>query len=313
MPNSCFWILCGRISARAIWRRLWRNIIDGNGATGRPLLNSELSRRAASSAVLILIASPGVWWGGYAALLLTAALGMLAIHEWLDMLRLPQPGRMQALGYAAVLAPLLAGYWGAPALGVALLILLMVGMGLLVLAAQRMGMRPRAVTQAVWAAAGVPYIAGGVLALLVVRLDQALGLELTLFLLLAVWGTDIGAYFTGRLLGGPKLWPAVSPSKTWAGLCGGIAMAAIMGYVCAAGFHARSPLTALVMAMLLAIVAQLGDLFESHVKRRCGVKDSGRLIPGHGGMLDRIDGLLGAALVLAVLLALCGGEDWPWW
>jgi phosphatidate cytidylyltransferase len=126
------------------------------------------------------------------------------------------------------------------------------------------------------------------------------GLWLVLYLMFVVWATDIGAYFTGRKIGGPKLAPMISPGKTWAGLAGGIFCAGVVGGLC----HSFSPFPAtlgmsVLLAMLLAIVAQAGDLFESWLKRRVGAKDSGTLIPGHGGLLDRVDGLVFTAPLFA--------------
>jgi phosphatidate cytidylyltransferase len=141
-----------------------------------------------------------------------------------------------------------------------------------------------------------------------VRLDQAQGLVALIFVLLVVWVTDIGGYFAGRGLGGPKLWPRVSPKKTWAGAFGGFAgsLAVAAGFA-AFGFGKSLPL--LVAAAVLSVASQLGDLFESAVKRRFGVKDSSHIIPGHGGLLDRLDGFV-AAIVLAALFGIFrGGVD----
>jgi phosphatidate cytidylyltransferase len=157
--------------------------------------------------------------------------------------------------------------------------------------------------KAAWLAFGVPYLGGSGLALIYLRDVPAKGMALTFYLLAAVWATDIGAFLAGRLIGGPKLCPIVSPKKTWAGLIGGMALSALIGYGVARGFGATRPCAAAGLALALAVVAQTGDLFESWVKRRAGVKDSGTLIPGHGGVLDRIDGLVFAALFLGLLEA----------
>lgn len=135
--------------------------------------------------------------------------------------------------------------------------------------------------------------------------DVAVGATAVLFLIGTVAATDIGAYFSGRLIGGPKLAPAISPKKTWAGLIGGMAMAGAAGAACAhfADFPGSVP-TAAIVGALLAAVSQMGDLFESWIKRKAGVKDSGTLIPGHGGLLDRVDGLAFAAPCLVALAAL---------
>lgn len=131
------------------------------------------------------------------------------------------------------------------------------------------------------------------------------GLQLTVYVLLVVWATDIGAYFAGKQLGGPKLAPEISPNKTWSGLLGGMAAAGGLGLV-AASFtpYPTTVVGCVAMGMLLAVVSQAGDLFESWLKRRAGVKDSGTLIPGHGGLLDRVDGLLTAIPVFALFVAL---------
>src|SRR5262249_38086187 len=113
---------------------------------------------------------------------------------------------------------------------------------------------------------------------------------------------DIGAYAVGSVVGGPKLAPVISPKKTWAGLFGGMALAMILGYGALKGFDIHPPL-GMALAPLLALIAQMGDLFKSFFKRRAGVKDSGHLIPGHGGMLDRIDGLVFVAFFLALAKA----------
>ncbi len=295
------------------------NIINANAGTERQLASSELQKRIISSVLLILIALVGVLAGQYWAILVLAGFGVLAIYEWLDLLRPPQVGRLQSLCYAAVVLTLLTGAWVTPFYGVALLALMTGGVFVFGVVASKKAPTtgaeakfPPPFAHAAWVALGVPYIAGGVLAVLTIRLWPMVGLGMTMYLLLVVWGTDIGAYIIGRRFGGAKLFPAISPSKTWAGLFGGIATAVCLGYVCALAFNARAPLAAAGLAAVLATVAQIGDLFESYLKRRCGAKDSGHLIPGHGGVLDRIDGLLAAAVFLALLQS-WQGEVWVWW
>jgi phosphatidate cytidylyltransferase len=162
----------------------------------------------------------------------------------------------------------------------------------------------------VWMAAGAVYIGLPVFAILWLRSQDR---ETALWLMAAVWATDSAAYGAGRIIGGWKLLPSVSPNKTWAGLVGGAAGAAIVGAAMAAGFGLGvAPWLLASMSALLALVAQGGDLFESAIKRRFGVKDAGRLIPGHGGLLDRIDGLLAAAPAAAVLCLAFGGGVTVW-
>ena len=134
-----------------------------------------------------------------------------------------------------------------------------------------------------------------------------------LWLLVVVWTTDTAAYFAGRTLGGPRLAPAISPSKTWSGLCGGMLGAALTGAFTAGLLGSERLVHAAGLGAVLAIVAQLGDL--DRVRRASawrGVKDSGALIPGHGGLLDRIDGLLFAAPALALVGLIAGPEGLPW-
>lgn len=154
-----------------------------------------------------------------------------------------------------------------------------------------------------WAAlgAGVPYVGAAAAALLWLRSHPAGGRRAVLFVLLVVWASDIGAYLVGRAVGGPRLAPAISPGKTWSGAVGGLLAAALAGAAMGAGGAWGLAVAA---ALLLALAAQSGDLLESAIKRGFGVKDSGRLIPGHGGLFDRLDGLLAAAPVAAGLAML---------
>lgn len=159
-----------------------------------------------------------------------------------------------------------------------------------------------------WAVLGIGYALAASIAASGVRRDPSSGFAALMLVLLVVWASDIGGYFAGRLIGGPKLWPQVSPKKTWAGAVGGFAASLVV----AAGFATfqlgkMAPL--LLLAAVLSIAAQLGDLFESAVKRRFGVKDSSHIIPGHGGLMDRLDGFVAAAVVAAVFGFLRGGVD----
>jgi len=152
----------------------------------------------------------------------------------------------------------------------------------------------------VWAGTGFAYASAALLASILVRKDLVNGFAALMFVLLVVWATDIGGYFAGRGLGGPKLWPRVSPKKTWAGALGGFAASlAVAAGFAACGIGKAVPL--LLVSAVLSVVSQLGDLFESAVKRRFGVKDSSHLIPGHGGLMDRLDGFVAAILVALII------------
>jgi len=176
------------------------------------------------------------------------------------------------------------------------------------------GFAPSLASRIIWTVAGMVYV--GVAAGLLAALRTApLGLEYILAVVGGVVATDVGAYFAGRAIGGPKIAPAVSPSKTWAGLGGGIVGASLVGLIgskllgAGEGSGLLAGLADIVLfGVLVAVIAQTGDFFESWMKRRAGVKDSGKLIPGHGGLFDRLDGLLAVLFALALysLYALSG-------
>jgi phosphatidate cytidylyltransferase len=152
--------------------------------------------------------------------------------------------------------------------------------------------------------AGVVFTALPGIALLWLRRDEPLGVQAVFFIIGAVVATDVGAYFSGRLLGGPKLWPQISPNKTWAGLLGGVTAAALVGAAVARWVPGASLLHLMAAGAGLAVAAQAGDLAESALKRRFGTKDASALIPGHGGFMDRVDGLSTAAMIAAASAAL---------
>jgi phosphatidate cytidylyltransferase len=162
-----------------------------------------------------------------------------------------------------------------------------------------------AAAQALWSLAGILYL-GLAAAMQMFLRDGDAGLTSVLAVGLMVIATDIGAYFAGRTIGGPKIAPTISPSKTWAGLCGGMAASGVVMALLAVelspeGIEGKVLLAYALGGALVAVVAQAGDFFESWMKRRAGVKDSSHLIPGHGGLFDRVDGLLAVSFVLGVL------------
>jgi phosphatidate cytidylyltransferase len=155
--------------------------------------------------------------------------------------------------------------------------------------------------------AGLVYIGVAALALLALRAGPN-GLHRVLFMMVVVWAADIGAYLCGRLLAGPRLAPRISPGKTWSGAAGGTLCAVLAGLALEPG----RPGQAIVLALILSVVAQAGDLLESAVKRHVGAKDSGWIIPGHGGLLDRLDGVLAAAPTAFLWAWISGPADVPW-
>ena len=149
-----------------------------------------------------------------------------------------------------------------------------------------------------WVIAGIGYAGGMVMAPVMLRADAGFGFAVILLLFAIVWATDILGYFAGRAFGGPKLWPAVSPKKTWSGAIAGTLGAVVVALLVAAQFGSFDRIAIIAVALLLSVVAQAGDLFESWVKRQFDAKDASHLIPGHGGVMDRLDGFWAAAVRL---------------
>ncbi|HYD30607.1 MAG TPA: phosphatidate cytidylyltransferase [Azospirillaceae bacterium] len=263
----------------------------------------DLKARVLSALVLGPLVLGAVWFGGWVFQALIVAAALVAVREWGRMVR-PGGGRAEYLCYLSIVAVLIGNAVAGP---MPALLVLFALTGVVYLAIGSAGGGDRWVI-----ALGLPYVALGFIALVWLRDDPRGGLALLLYLLLVIWATDIGAYAAGRSIGGPKLAPRISPKKTWAGLIGGMASAAAVGGMAAMAAGAARPLFAAALAGLLAVMGQVGDLFESAFKRRYDVKDSGTLIPGHGGILDRIDGLIAAAPVLALFHALAG-DAYAWW
>lgn len=249
-----------------------------------------LGQRTLSALVLAPPALLAAWWGGYAFAALVALAAAIMGWEWHRMVtkEFGWAGRVAAAGCAV--ASLLAVT--APGLAVAI-----VAAAALASAALSGGRGER---RHLWAGLGALYAGLPSVALVWLRGDAEVGRETVFWLLLVVWATDTGAYASGRLIGGPLLLPAVSPKKTWAGLIGGMACAGLVGALFAGGMGVGHSLGLALGSALLAVVAQAGDLTESWIKRRCGVKDSSNIIPGHGGVFDRVDGLLAAAAAVAL-------------
>jgi len=242
--------------------------------------------------VAIVAAYAGGWW--WVALVTAATIGLYV--EWLTVTCRERSVLVTATGAVAL------------ALAAPFLALARIEAALAVLAIGLAGVLLRASQSRIWVLAGFLYASAAQLASVVVRLDPVQGLAALMLVLLVVWGTDIGGYFAGRGIGGPKLWPQVSPKKTWAGAIGGF----IASLLVATGFSLLGygeALPLLIVAAALSIAAQLGDLLESAVKRHFGVKDSSHIIPGHGGLMDRLDGFVAAIMLAAIFGTLRGGVD----
>lgn len=266
---------------------------------GRPgPQRSELSLRVMSGIVMVAAAVLTLWWGGWPFALLWIVAGAVAAWEWS---RITAPERQEHIhlalgGGVAFAGVLVAAGHPYPALGWTILLIA-------VTAATRSHYRLEQVI-------GVLYASAIAIAPIVIRAEPGIGIALIAWCFAVVWSTDIAAYFTGRRFGGPKLWPAVSPKKTWSGAIGGACAGVLAGVMIA--FVARqfgAPWTygmaATGFAALIASAAgQLGDLYESALKRRHGVKDSSHIIPGHGGVLDRLDAFVVVAALVAVSVTL---------
>ncbi|MGA2292354.1 phosphatidate cytidylyltransferase [Bradyrhizobium sp.] len=256
----------------------------------------NLLMRVAVALVLAPAAIASAYAGGWlwTALVTLAAIGLYV--EWLMIVAAAREAKVVASGIVALalsVVCLAAGRIDASLLASAL------GLGVVTWLSK---------ARRHWNAAGFFYATVAAIASVMVRLDQTCGFVALMLILLVVWVTDIGGYFAGRGIGGPRLWPRVSPKKTWAGAIAGFGSSLIIGAGFAAfGLGRTAPLLALSAA--LSIASQLGDLFESAVKRRFGVKDSSHLIPGHGGLMDRLDGFVAAVVLAAILGLFRGGVD----
>jgi len=254
----------------------------------------NLGLRALSAAILAPLALACVWFGGWAFLILMAVAVALLTIEWGEMCDKETPIRAAAVMSAAILVGVFATYLGHPWIS---WILVAVGAaaGALIALARGKIDRPADI------AFGVLYVGAPTVALTWLR-EGVEGRGWTVMLIAIVWAADIGAFLVGSLLKGPKLWPRFSPNKTWSGFFGGLfaAMAAAEAvHLLMPHEGGPGPRASALVGLVVGLAAMGGDLWESALKRRFGVKDSGSLIPGHGGLLDRVDGLMFGAVVMA--------------
>ncbi|UCI33471.1 phosphatidate cytidylyltransferase [Mesorhizobium sp. B4-1-4] len=263
---------------------------------------SNLQLRVISAVVLAIVALGLTWLGGLPFRLLCAVMSAMIFYEWTRMSR---PAGAKRLGFlpemltVVFIGALIAGL---PAFWLLSLVLFLIAVTAIAALVRETGQ---------WEASGLAYASVSGLSLALLRDGDHSGLVAILFLFAVVWATDIFAYFVGRAVGGPKLAPSISPGKTRSGALGGAVGGVVAGLILAAIAGGGNLALLGVVALVLSIVAQAGDLFESWVKRRHGSKDSGVLIPGHGGVMDRVDGLVAAALALYVIGWMAAGADHP--
>ena len=269
---------------------------DGGRAPNTPQarLSSDLAPRAASSVVMIAAALSTLWLGGDVFILFWLGCALALHWEWQTIISAPKV-KARFFGGAAFIAVaagllregLIEGALASVAVGACAMAWLG-GPG-----------------KRIWAGGGLIYAGSIVISVTLLRvLSRIDGVEAILWLFAVVGGTDIMAYFGGRLIGGPKLWPRLSPSKTWAGFLVGVSSGGVLGVLGLALWPGAEPASygpLFVLGVMAGVIAQAGDFFESGIKRHFGVKDSSRLIPGHGGFMDRLDGFIAAAAFAALV------------
>ncbi|MFZ3034450.1 MAG: phosphatidate cytidylyltransferase [Parvibaculum sp.] len=278
---------------------------DASGSTPNPLPTSgdksaELRTRIISALVLAPVALGLTWFGGWPFAAMLAVAGVIMAWELSTLLPGISPTmRIMLAGFVIIAIGLTA--IGGPFVAV---LVSMAGLTFAVTIAILTG------SPTLSPAIAFPYLILPLISLMWLRHDPEGGPDygrIAIFwLLFTVWATDTFAYFAGRGFGGPKLVPRLSPNKTWAGLIGGMIGAALVGAITATWFSLGSPIGLAFVSAIIAVIAQAGDILESALKRRAGVKDSGKIIPGHGGILDRVDGLVTAAVGAAIISTLHG-------
>lgn len=265
-----------------------------------PTSASNLALRVISAAVLAPLAFLAAYFGGWPFALFWCAAALAVLWEWIALVAGPSYRLMFFSSGGAIAAAGFVAWLDRP-----IVALLMIGLG--ALAAAIFAPRERRL----WVTAGVAYAGAMLLAPMFLRADSTYGFAVVVLLFAIVWTTDVVGYFAGRTFGGPKLLPAVSPKKTWSGAIAGTVAAVVVALLVTGMFGSFNKVALVGIAFLLSVLAQIGDLFESWVKRQFGAKDSGHLIPGHGGVMDRLDGFWAAAVAACLIGLLRDGFDAP--
>ncbi|MGY5811512.1 phosphatidate cytidylyltransferase [Rhizobium sp. LEGMi198b] len=261
-------------------------------------MSRELRLRIISGIILAAVVLAATWYGGLSFRILAAAIGLLVYYEWSTITDLhgrdPQGNALGWLGLVLIA-------------GATLMAESVYSLEVLVIFVAVTAIMVAVRHKSWWLPGGIFYAGLTAIALAEIRDDDLRGFVLMLFIFATVWATDIFAYFVGRAIGGAKLAPRISPGKTWSGAIGGAIAAVVAGTAVVWSFFSADGLWIPALTLVLSICSQIGDLFESFIKRRFGVKDSSHLIPGHGGVMDRVDGLIFAcfaAFLLAIVISL---------
>jgi phosphatidate cytidylyltransferase len=269
---------------------------DAGASASAP--SNNLMLRVVSAAMLAPLALFVAWIGDWPFAVFWGAAAIAVLWEWIRLVAGPRHFLMLSSCASAIVVAAFVAWRDRPTAGI-----LLVGLG--ALAATIFAPRERRF----WITAGIGYAGTMLLAPMLLRADAQYGFFAMVLLFAVVWTTDVLAYFAGRAIGGPKLSVAISPKKTWAGAIAGVFGAMVVAVIVAGLFGSANGGTIAVIALLLSVLAQLGDLLESWVKRRFGAKDASGLIPGHGGVMDRLDGFWAAALAGCLVGLLRGGFD----
>lgn len=257
-------------------------------------MSEELRLRVQSGIAMAILVLAATWIGGIAFRLLAAAIALIVFYEWSSMTRLIESRRIGFVlawtGQVLIAAAVVLGF-----LSFASALLFAFTLFALVASVSKKGSG--------WLPGGMVYAGLTGISLAAIRGGDVTGFEAMLVIFSVVWGTDIFAYFVGRRIGGPKLAPRISPGKTWSGAIGGTVAGVVSGLVSIGFAGGAITVGTALLLLFLSMVSQMGDLFESFIKRRFGVKDSSRLIPGHGGVMDRVDGLVFACFAVYLMAA----------
>ncbi|OJF89975.1 phosphatidate cytidylyltransferase [Pararhizobium antarcticum] len=266
-------------------------------------MQTELKLRILSGIVMAVVVLFATWAGGLTFQILSVAIALLVYYEWSTMTRLADVD-FQANAFGWLSQIVVAGLILFDDVGLTIPVLSGFAIVSLLWVMLRKG--------SFWQPGGIVYAGLTGISLSAIRGDDSAGLIAMLFVFAVVWATDILAYFTGRAIGGPKLAPRISPGKTWSGAIGGAVSGVIAGVALVSSQFSLDDLRLPVLALVLSVASQSGDLFESFIKRKFGAKDSSKLIPGHGGVMDRVDGLVFAcfaALLLSLMQVVFAGAQ----